>query len=293
MSARAIATATVSFGLVSIPTKLYAAEDSSSGVRFNLLHRECGTRLKQQYVCPKDGVEVARSDMARGYEFARGQYVMFSDDEYKNLLETATQSIEITEFVPVDKVDPLYFDRSYYLGPDRGGDRAYRLLARALEKSGRAALAKYAARGKQYLVMVRAMNGALVLQQLHYAHEIRSISEVPLGDAEVKESELALAMQIIEQAMADDFRPQQYEDEVRDRMLAAIDRKVEGQEITAAPEEPQAEVIDLMEALKKSLADSNKKPARRAPRKAASKAKTGTTKTAKATSRRSRKAKGA
>lgn len=288
MSARAIASATVSFGLVSIPAKLYAAEDSSSGVRFNLLHKECGTRLKQQYVCPKDNVEIARPDMARGYEFAKGQFVMFSDEEYKNLLESATQTIEITEFVPIEKVDPLYFDRSYYLGPDKGGDRAYKLLAKALEKSGRAALAKYAARGKQYLVMVRPMNGALVLQQLHYSHEIRTLADVPLGDAEVKTAELKLAMQIIDQAVSDSFEPEKYRDEVRERMVAAIEQKVEGQEITAAPEEPQAEVIDLMEALKKSLAQSGKKPAKRAPRQASGKGKA-----AKSSSKRSRKAKGA
>ena len=265
MSARAIASVTISFGLVSIPTKVYAAGNASAGIHFNFLHRKCGTRLKQQYYCPNDNEKVERADMAKGYEFTKGKYVMFSEEEVKNLQAKATQTIEITEFVPREKIDPIYFDKSYYLGPDRGGDRAYKLLAQALEKSGRAALAKYAARGKQYLVLVRPMDGGLVMQQLYYADEIRSMSEVPLGDAEVKTSELKLAMQIVDQAISDKFEPKKYGDEVRQRMLEAIEQKVEGQEITAVPEQPQAKVIDLMEALKASLAKGGgRKPARRA-----------------------------
>ena len=288
MSARAIASATISFGLVSIPTKLFSAGDPSSGVRFNLVHKNCGTRLKQQYTCPKDDEKVERADMARGYEFSKGQFVLFTDEEYKNLLERATQTIEITEFVPLAKIDPIYFDKAYYVGPDKGGDRAYKLLASALEKSGRAALAKYAARGKQYLVMLRPLNGGMVLQQLHYADEVRAMSEVPLGDAEVKDAELDLAMQIVDQAVNDEFEPGKYKDDVRTRMLEAIEQKIEGQEITAAPEEPQAEVIDLMEALKKSLAHGGKKPAKRAASASTSKART----TAKKTVKRARKARG-
>jgi DNA end-binding protein Ku len=257
----------VSFGLVSIPIKLYSAANSSSGVHFNMMHNKCGTRLKQQLWCPKDEETVPRTDTVKGYEFAKGQYVLFTDEEYKALLERATQTIEIVEFVPLDKIDPVFFDKPYLLGPDKGGDRAYKLLSKALEKSGRAALAKYAARGKQYLVMLRPKEGGLLLQQLHYADELRSMADVPVGDAEVKDSELDLAMQIIEQAVSDKFEPEKYTDDVRARMLNAIEEKVAGQEITAAPEEPVAEVIDLMEALKSSLAKGGgKRPARRAPR---------------------------
>ena len=266
MAARPISSATISFGLVSIPVKLYSSGDSSTGVHFNLVHKKCGSRLKQQYVCPKDNETVGRDQMAKGYEFSKDQFVLFTDEEIKKLQEKSTYSIQITEFVPIMKVDSIYFDNSYYLGPDKGGDRAYKLLSKALQKSGYAALAKYAARGKQYLVMVRPMGGGLLLQQLKYADEVRPISEVPMGDAVIKDAELKLALQIIEQGIAKEFKPDQYEDDVRKRVIKAIEEKVDGQEITFAPEEPQAQVIDLMEALKSSLArGGERKPARRSP----------------------------
>src|SRR5262249_8041519 len=147
MGARAIASGTVSFGLVSIPIKVYSATQTQSAISFNLLHKGCGSRLKQQYLCQKEGTVVERDDMIKGYEFNK--------EELEALEEASTQSIEITEFVPIEKIDPIYFDKAYYLGPDKGGDKPYRLLAQAMKKVGRAALAKYAARGKQYLVMVR------------------------------------------------------------------------------------------------------------------------------------------
>jgi len=271
MSARAIATATVSFGLVSIPVKLYSSGESSTPIQFNMLHKKCGSRLKQQYICAQDGEKVERSEVVKGYEFTKGQYVTFSEEELKALEAKATQTIEITEFLPTSKVDPIHFDKSYYLGPDKGGDRAYQLLAKALHKSGRSALAKYAARGKQYLVLIRPFDRGLVMQQLRYHDEIRSFSEVPLGDAEVKPPELKLALQIVDQAVSDTFKPKDYEDEVRKGIEQAIQRKVEGQEITAEPAvEPKAQVIDLMEALKASLSkDSGRKPAMAAPRRIA------------------------
>jgi DNA end-binding protein Ku len=270
MTPRAIASATVSFGLVSIPIKVYSSGDTSTGVRFNMLHKKCGSRLKQKYYCPQDGEEVERADIAKGYEFAKGQYVLFSDEELKALQAQSTQTIEITEFLPTKKIDPIYFEKAYYLGPDKGGDRAYRLLANALQKSGRSALAKYAARGKQYLVLLRPMDKGLVMQQLRYADEIHSIRDVPLGAAEVKAAELKLALQIVDQAVSDRFEPEQYEDEVRKRTIALIERKVEGREITEPPaEEPRAQVIDLMDALKASLAKrEGRKPAKRAPSRA-------------------------
>ena len=254
----------VSFGLVSIPVKLFSASESSAAVRFNMLDKKTGSRVKQQYVNSKNGEPVERKDIVKGYEFTKGQFVMFEDDEYKALLEKSTQSIELTEFVPIESIDPIYFSKSYYLGPDKGGARPYKLLSKALQKSGRAALAKYAARGKMYLVMLRPMGDGLIMQQLYYADEVRAIGDVPLGEAEIKDAELDLAMQIVDQAVSDKFEPQKYEDEVRKRMLAAIERKVEGQEITEAPEEPQAQVIDLMEALKASLAKGERKPAKKA-----------------------------
>ena len=254
--ARAIAGATISFGLVSIPVKLFAATQASASVSFNLLHKKCSTRLKQQYICPTDNEIVSRDDMVKGYEFAKDQYVTFTPDELKSLEEKATGSIDIAEFVPLAAIDPVYFDRPYYLGPEKGGDKAYLLLAEAMRESGRAALARYAARGKQYLVMLRPSTDgrALVLQQLLYADEVRPIADVPLPDGEVREPELKLAKQLIDQIARETFDPTQYRDEVRDRIQADIERKVQGQDITEAePTAEPARVIDLMAALKASL----------------------------------------
>jgi DNA end-binding protein Ku len=240
--------------MVSIPIRTYAAGESASAVSFNLLHGKCKSRLKQQYVCPKDNEIVPRDQMVKGYEFSKEQYVTFTEEEIKAMAEEAQKAIEITEFVPASQVDPVYFDGAYYLGPDKGGEKAYKLINEAMKQTGRAALAKWAARGKQYLVMIRPSGNGLVLQQLLYADEVRPISEVPIGDAEVKEGELKLATQLIQQIAQDEFHPESYEDDVRKRYQEAIQRKVEGQEITAAPEQPKAQIIDLMEALKASLA---------------------------------------
>lgn len=255
MSARPIAAATVSFGLVSVPVKLYSTGESGRKISFNWLHEDCGTRLKQQYFCPSDGEIVERANMIKGYEFAKEQYVTFKPEELKALEEQASQSIDITEFVPAEQIERIYLDKPYYLGPDKGGERAYRLLAAALRKTGRAAIAKYASRGKQYLVMVRPMDDGLIMEQLLYPQEIRAFSEVPCGEGEVKPQELELAVQLIEQAATDDFKPENYRDEVRERVLALIQQKVDGEEITLAPTaEPKTQILDLMAALKASLA---------------------------------------
>jgi DNA end-binding protein Ku len=261
MPARSIATGTLSFGMVSIPIRMYSAGESSSAVSFNLLHSKCKSRLKQQYVCPKDNDIVPRDQMVKGYEFSKEQYVTFTEEELKAMAEATQKAIEITEFVPAARVDPVYFDGAYYLGPDKGGEKAYRLLNEAMKQTGRAALAKWAARGKQYLVMIRPVEKGLVMQQLLYKDEVRSISEVPVEDAEIKDAELKLAVQLVEQIASDEFRPENYEDEVRKRYHEAIQRKIEGQEITAAPEAPRAQIIDLMEALKASLAAKGSAPA--------------------------------
>jgi len=268
MPARAIGSATVSFGLVSIPVKLYAATEPSAAVSFNLLHETDGSRLKQQYVCAKDGEIVPRDEMVKGYEFAKDRYVTFTAEELKAIEEQSTQAIDIREFVPAAEVDPVYFDRAYYLGPDKGGDKAYRLLARAMGAAGQTAVGKYSARGKQYLVLLRPMNGAVVMQQLHYPDEVRPVADVPIAEIEVKDAELKLALQLIEQISSEKFNPEDYHDEVRERVLALIQKKVEGEEITAAPAEEtgKAQIIDLMEALKASLAA---KPAAKAERKPA------------------------
>jgi DNA end-binding protein Ku len=260
MPARSIGTGTISFGMVSIPIRLYSAAEPSAAVSFNLLDGKTKTRLKQQYINPNTNEVVPRDQMVKGYEFAKDQYVVFTEDELKAMAEEAQKAIEITEFVPAAAVDPVYFDKAYYLGPEKGGEKAYKLLVEAMRQTGRSALAKWSARGKQYLVLIRPTRGGLVMQQLMYADEVRPISEVPVGDAEIKEGELKLATQLIEQIAAEEFRPENYSDDVKKRYQEAIQRKIEGQEITAAPEQPKAQIIDLMEALKASLAAKGAAP---------------------------------
>jgi len=224
-----------------------------------MLHKKCHSRLKQQYVCPTDNEVVPRDETVKGYEFAKDQYVILSTDELKALEEKGTGMIDVVEFVPLAKVDREYLDKVYYLAPDKGGDRAYRLLVAALVDTGRAALGQYAARGKQNLVLLRPLNGVLVMEQLHYADEVRPTSEVTIPPGDVKPNELALARQLIEQTATDDFEPAKYKDTVRERVMDAINAKVQGQEITAdAPAETSGKIIDLMEALKASLAATTK-----------------------------------
>jgi DNA end-binding protein Ku len=275
--------ATVSFGLVSVPVKLYSTADNTSKISFNWISPSSGARVKQKYWDPKEERMVERDELVKGYEFARDQYVLFEPDELKVLEAQATNTIDIEEFIPFEAVERLWLNKAYFLGPDRGGERAYRLLSAALQKTGRAALGRYAARGKEYIVLVRPIADGLLLEQLYYPEELRSFEEVPTGEAEVKKAELDLAVQLIGQASVDEFKPEQFEDSVHKRVLALIEKKIEGEEITAAPEvEPEGKIIDLMEALKASLWDADggkgaksRKPARPAAgktqRKAASK----------------------
>src|SRR5438067_2951274 len=252
---RAMATAQVAFGLVSIPVKLFSAAESSERISFNMIHKDCGNRIQQQLFCPKDERTIDRSEVVKGFEFARGQYVLFTEDELKALEEKATQTIEISEFVPREAIDPIYFSKAFYLAPDKGGDRAYTLLGKALEETGRWALAKYAARGKQYLVILRPLGKGMVMQQLYYPNEIRAIDELDLGEAIIKDNELKMAVQLAEMGATDEFHPENYRDEVSERVRALINKKVDdGQEITnIETQEPRAQVIDLMEALRASL----------------------------------------
>ena len=269
MAARTIGSATISFGLVSVPVNLFSSSESSAAISFNMIHTKCGSRLKQQYICAKEGMVVEKDEISKGYEFSKDQYVLFTPDEVKALDEKATNTIDIAEFVPLATVDRIYLEKLYYLGPGKGGERAYKLLVAALADTGRAALGQYSARGKQYLALVRPMGDILVMEQLHYQGEIRSADDVPRPEVALKDAELALARQLIEQGSVDEFHPQNFHDTVRERVLEAIQRKVDGQEITAeATEAPQTKIIDLMDALKASLAKrgastDEKKPAQR------------------------------
>ena len=287
---RAFASGQIAFGLVSIPVKLFSATEASEKISFNMLHKDCGNRIQQQLFCPKDERTIARDEVVKGYEFSRGQYVTFNEEELKALEEKSTQTIEISEFLPREAIDPIYFAKANYMAPDKGGERAYALLSKALEETGRWALAKYAARGKQYLVVLRPLGKGMVMQQLFYPNEIRSMEDLDLGEPIVKDTELKMAVQLAEMGAADEFHPENYRDDVATRVRALIQKKIDdGQEIaTNDIEQPRAQVIDLMEALKASLAtnkpravkaasgpklaikaEASRKPAKPAPRKAA------------------------
>lgn len=261
MPARAIATGTISFGLVSIPVKLFTAASSES-ISFNMLHASCGGRLKQQLFCPVEGQVVGREDVVKGFEYARDQYVRFTDDEIKAMESERSNAIEILEFVSMATVDTVHIEKSYYLGPDKGGDRAYRLLSEAMAAKGRVAVGRWMARGKDQLVILRPYHeGGLLMHQLHYANEVRSFDEIERGAPRpFTAAERELADKLLDELTADAFAPDKYQDSYAARVRDAIERKVQGQEITVSPEQPRAQIIDLFEALKQSLAAQQAKP---------------------------------
>jgi len=255
MAARSIGSGTISFGLVSIPVRLYVAT-SSQQASFNQLHEQCGTRIRQQLYCPTCERVVERSELVKGYQFARDRYVRFTDAELRAVEAAASPTIDIHEFVPLERVDPVYFENVHYLGPDKGGEKAYRLLAEAMRDTKRVALAQHVSHGKEHLVLIRPYDGGLVMHEMYYADEVRAFSEIPTdGAVKLRDTETDLAKKLIEQLSASEFRPDQYRDEYRERLMEVVQKKVSGEEVTVAAPAPQrAEVIDLMDALKKSLA---------------------------------------
>ena len=255
MPPHSIGSGTISFGLVSIPIRMYTAA-SPAGVSFNLLHAKCGSRIRQQTFCPVCNQTIERAELVKGYEFAKDQYVRVTDEELKALEGEASKLIDIAEFVPLDRVDPIYFEKTYYLGPDKGGEKAYRLLSDAMTASGRVALATFVMRGKESLVLIRSAQDGLMLHTLYFADEVRSFGEIDKGQsAKIRDGELALAQQLIDGLSNAEFEPERYADQYRQRVLELIGGKVEGKEIvTAGPPVQRAQVIDLMEALKESLA---------------------------------------
>lgn len=260
MAARSIASLSLGFGLVSIPVRLYSATESSATIHFNLLAKD-GSRVKQQYISEKDQSVVPRSEMVKGYEFEKDRYVIFQPEELKALENNASHLIDIVSFIPVAAVDPIYFDKAYFLAPDKRGGKPYNLLKAAMLESGRCALARWAWKGKQYVVQVRAHEDGLVLQQLLYADEVRSLKDLDIEESTPSAAELKLALQLIEQISADSYEPAEYEDEEKKRILAAIDAKIAGQEVVAM-EHPEdragGEVIDLTEMLRASLSRAAK-----------------------------------
>jgi DNA end-binding protein Ku len=271
---RAISSGTISFGLVSIPVKLYTAA-SSEQVSFNMLHKKCSTRVKMQFYCPTDNEVVERNDTVKGYEYARGQFVLFTEEELKALEAARDNSIEITEFVPLASVDFVQVEKSYFLGPDKGGDKAYRLLSESMKGKERVAVGRWAARGKEQLVLVRPYEDGLILHQLYYANEVRAFSEIDTGaKLTFSPKERELADRLIDQLSQDEFDADGYTDSFSERVRAAVEQKVQGEEVTVAAEAPKAQIIDLFEALKKSLENvGEQKAALKPPKKTTAKGK--------------------
>jgi DNA end-binding protein Ku len=265
MPARSIGSGTISFGLVSIPIRLYVATHSEQ-LSFNMLHEPCGSRVKQQLWCPHHEKVIERSETVKGYQFAKDRYVTFSDEELKALEAEANRAIDIHEFVPLAAVDPLYFENAHYLGPDKGAEKAYHLLAEAMREQNKVALAQIVRGGKEHLVLIRPYDGRLVLHMMYYADEVRDVGEIETGaDAKVRPNELEMAGRLIDHLSNDVFEPEKYKDEYRDRLQEVVQKKVAGEEVTIAEEEkPRAQVIDLMDALKASLARTSARPERRA-----------------------------
>jgi DNA end-binding protein Ku len=255
VAARSLQSLTISFGLVAIPVRLYSATVSTARISFNLLHEKDGSRLKQQYVCVKEGTVVERDEIVKGYEFAKDQYVMFTPQEIKALEEAGSDAVDIDEFVPLSAIDPVYYDKTYYLAPDKGGSKPYTLFATALRESGRCAVGRWATRGREHIVILRPFENGLALQQLHFSAEVRPISELELENAVVRENELKLARQLIDQQTSDSFDPTEFVDEVKARVEAAIQQKIQGREISLSEPRPAAAetVIDLMSALRASI----------------------------------------
>jgi DNA end-binding protein Ku len=272
---RSIAALTISFGLVAIPVRLYSATVASERISFNLLRKKDGSRVKQQYIAVNDGKLVERSDMVKGYEFAKDQYVQFTPAELKALEEATTHSIDISEFVPLESVDPVYYAGTYYLAPDKGGGKPYALLVRALREAKQCAIGRWISRGRENIVVIRTYEGGLAMHQLHFAAEVRSMKELGIETESVSDQELKLAEQLIDHLAAKGFEPSQFHDEFRRRVEAAIEQKLKGKEISLA-EAPVSNsagnVIDLMSALKASLdTKSNQRAAaiRKEPKRAA------------------------
>ena len=274
MAPRSIASLTIAFGLVAIPVKLYSATVSSERLRFHMLHAKDGSRLKQQYVCIEEERVVGRDEIVKGYEFAKDQYVMFTPKELQALEEAGTRSIDVAQFVPLAAVDPVYFERTYYLAPDQGGAKPFTLFVTALRESGRCAVGRWASHGRDHVVVLRALDSALALHQLHFAPEVQSVAALGVESAKVRDAELKLARQLIEQQSAETFDPAAFPDEVKARVEAAIQRKVEGKQVRVAEPGPApgTNVVDLMSALKASLERGSRRPPRRAPARAADRA---------------------
>jgi DNA end-binding protein Ku len=270
MPPRAISSGSLSFGLVNVPVKLFSTGRSEDRVSFHWLHADCGTRVKQQYYCPKHDRAVERSELVRGYEVGKGKYVPVEAEELAEVKAKPRESIDVLEFVPAGAVDPLYLDHSYYLGPDKGGAKGYAVLVEAMKRAGRVAIAQYAARGSEHVVTVRVDGNVLVMQQLRYASEVRPSKEIPVEKQHVSERELDLAEKLIAQTAKEDFDLESFTDEVKARTKKMLAKKAAAGQLEEDEEVAKGgasgtggQVIDLMEALKASLGGATKADAKK------------------------------
>jgi DNA end-binding protein Ku len=256
----------LTFGLISMPVKLFSGA-RSSGISFNMLHREDLSRLKQQYVCLADGKVVERSDIVKGYEYRKDEYVVIEPEEIKKIEPQTAKTMEILEFVKTSEVDPVYFESSYYMIPDEAGRRPYALLTKAMEESEYVAIAKLTRHNREYTVFLRPHEGGMMLHTMYYKEEVREVEGFGAPDVELKDAEVKVAHQLIE-ALAAEWDPEKYHDTFQDNLKNLIQTKLEGGKI-AEVEKPKklAPVVDLMSALKASLAEmeGKKKPAATAP----------------------------
>jgi DNA end-binding protein Ku len=251
----------LTFGLISVPVRLFSAARTEH-IALNQLHKECKTRVRQPLFCPTCQRMVERSEIVKGYEYEKGQYVLVEDEEVKKIAPASASTMEIQEFVNLADVDPLYLDASYYMVPEDAGRKAYQLLVQTMEESGRAAIAKLAMHQREYVVLVRPQAHGLTLHTMYFADEVRSLAEYgPKDEVKVKPEEVALAKQLVE-SLAGKFDPQKYHDEYKVRLRAMLDAKLQGQEVAVAAQPQLAPVIDMMDALKKSLAARSAPPSK-------------------------------
>ncbi len=248
----------LTFGLVSFPIRLYSAARGES-ISFNQLHKHDGSRIKQVIYCAAEDKPIPRSEIVKGYEYEKDRWVVIEDEEVKKVAPQTAKVMEIQEFVKADQVDPIYFETSYYMAPDEAGEKPYALLFDALRKTGYVGIAKVAMHNREHVVILRPGENGVLLHTMYYQHEIRQVDEFRTDLSLVKEKELALATNLIE-ALSGEFEPQKYQDNYRENLLRMIEAKKQGEEVVATPEPQQAKVVDIMEALKASLAMA-KKPA--------------------------------
>src|SRR5918992_1060876 len=251
----------ITFGLISIPVRLYSAVESKS-LKFHLLHAEDQGRVRYKRVCSKCGKEVSWDDLVRGYEYSKDHYVIFTDEELEGLDVDSIKAIDVVTFVPISQIDPIYYDKTYYVAPDAPGVKAYRLLADAMHAEEQVGVAKVALRDKEHLATVRLKEDVFVLETMHWPDEIREPAFEELSkNVDVRDQEVKMARQLVQQ-LSDDFKPEEFQDEYRVALEALVEQKIEGQEISVAPppeEEEPEKVVDLMEALKASVEDAKKK----------------------------------